>query len=259
MELVQLQICVRVQMDMQEIIANFISALEVFPIKQMFVTDKDLALAQMYAFATQNMEEMNANIQFATQNYPQIQQMFVVEMGLVLLQMFAIVQVVIMETIVKFLIALENSPILLMFVNPMENALVSNIVPAIKGTLVTTVSSTFVKERHQMIHQFAHPMEVVFPLMFAHVLVVGKEVYVIYSLVKIEIPARHMEPALDQTIVRVFLLLEDKIALFLNVLVYCQQTQKFVHLMEFVTHLINVHALLQGIQGPFAITQFAQW
>jgi hypothetical protein len=64
--------------------------------------------------------------------------MFVVEMELVLLQIFAIVQLDIMETIVRFLIALDNFPILQKFVNLMENVLVSIIVLAIRDTLETT-------------------------------------------------------------------------------------------------------------------------
>jgi hypothetical protein len=66
--------------------------------------------------------------------------MFVVEMELVSLQIFAIVQLDIMETIVRFLIALENFPILQKFVNLMENVLVSIIVLAIRDTLETTAS-----------------------------------------------------------------------------------------------------------------------
>jgi hypothetical protein len=66
--------------------------------------------------------------------------MFVVEMELVSLQIFAIVQLDIMETIVRFLIALENFPILQKFVNLMENVSVSIIVLAIRDTLETTAS-----------------------------------------------------------------------------------------------------------------------
>jgi hypothetical protein len=109
-----------------------------------------------------------------------------------------------------------------------------------------------------MIQLFAPLMVVVFLLMFVPAIVVGKEAYVTNSLVIIEIPAPHMEHVLVQTIAHVFQLMEEKIAQFHIVLDCWPQTQKFVHLMVFVIHLINVHALLLDILEFFVIIQFVQ-
>jgi hypothetical protein len=109
-----------------------------------------------------------------------------------------------------------------------------------------------------MIQLFAPIMVVVFLLMFVPAVVVGKGAYVTNSLVIIEIPAPHMEHVLVQTIAHVFQLMEEKIAQYHFVLDCWQQTQKFVHLMEFVIHLINVYALLLDILELFVIIQFVQ-
>jgi hypothetical protein len=237
MEFVLITILVVVIQDMEERSVSFQSVLVFFPMNQMFVIPMEFALHQIPATVPVHTVETNVNFLIVMEFHPFNRLWFAVEMGLVFLQTIVIATMDTLEVIAMFTFAVENYPMIQLFVTHMENVLEKINAIVTMDIQEAIVNSAFAIQNHPMTPMSVILMELVFHQTFVSAKVDTLVLIAIYSLVLIEILVMYLKDAvivLVQTIAHVLLNTLDQIVPIQFVMGKAQLIQQFVQEMDFV-------------------------